>query len=117
VLFDESNSLVENDAQDKDVELGLAKKDLLFTHEEGKNPQVGSGIEPVSKEEGQGFKQTRETTTEPCLEQDNIPETGAKTVLQIGAKTSLETGAEQFENRISNKFQNRLGHCNASGAS
>ena len=34
VLFDESNSLVENDAQDEDVELGLAKKDLLLTHEE-----------------------------------------------------------------------------------
>jgi len=29
VLFDESNSRVENDAQDKDFELGLAKKDLL----------------------------------------------------------------------------------------
>jgi len=38
VLFDESNSLVENDAQDEDVELGLAKQDLLLTHEEGKNP-------------------------------------------------------------------------------
>jgi len=37
VLFDESNSLVENDAQNEDVELGLAKKYLLLTHEEGKN--------------------------------------------------------------------------------
>ena len=58
VIFDESNSLVENDAQDEDFELGLAKNDLLLTHEEGKNPQVGSGIEPVSKEEGQDAKQT-----------------------------------------------------------
>ena len=32
VLFDESNSLVENDAQDEDVKLGLAKKYLLLTH-------------------------------------------------------------------------------------
>jgi len=40
VPFDESNSLVENDVQDEDVELGLAKKDLLLTHEEAKNPQV-----------------------------------------------------------------------------
>ena len=33
VLFDESNSLVENDAQDEDVELDLVKKDLLlFIH-------------------------------------------------------------------------------------
>ena len=38
VLFDESNSLVENNAQDKDFELGLANKDLLLTREEGKNP-------------------------------------------------------------------------------
>ena len=40
VLFDESNSLVENDAQDENFELGLAKKDLLLTHEEGKNLHV-----------------------------------------------------------------------------
>ena len=38
VLFDESNSLVENDAQDQDVEPGLAKKDWLLTPKEGKNP-------------------------------------------------------------------------------
>ena len=92
VLFDESNSLVENDAQDEDFELGLAKKDLLLTHE-GKNPQVGSGTESVSKEEGQGFKQTGGTVAKPCLEQDNILETGARTVLQTGARTSLERGA------------------------
>jgi len=68
VLFDESNSLVENDAQVEDVGLGLAKRDLFLTHEEGKNPQVGSGTEPVSKEEGQGFQQTGGTGAEPCLE-------------------------------------------------
>jgi len=32
VLFDETNSLVEIDAQDDDFELGLAKKNLLLTH-------------------------------------------------------------------------------------
>jgi len=55
---------------------------------------VGLGTELVSKEEGQGFKQTGVTTAKPCSKQDkdNIPETGAKTVLQIGARTSLETG-------------------------
>jgi len=88
VLFDESNSLVENDAQDEDVELGLAKKDLLLTHEEGRNPQVGSGTEPVSKEEGQGFKQAGGTAAKPYLEQGNIAETGAR--------TSLETGVEHL---------------------
>ena len=95
VLFDESNSLVENDAHDEDLELGLAKKDLLLTHEVGNNPQVGSRTEHVSKEEGKGFKQTGGTTTKLYLEQDkdNISETGAKIALQIGARTSLETGA------------------------
>jgi len=68
---------------------------LLLTHEEGKNPQVGLGTEPVSKEERQGFKQTGGTTAKPRLEQDkdNIPEIGTKIVLQIGAKISLEIGA------------------------
>ena len=69
VLFDESNSLVENDAQDEDFELGLAKKDLLPTHEEGKDSPKGSGTGLVSKEEGQGDKQTEGTAAEPCLEQ------------------------------------------------
>jgi len=57
VLFDESNSLVQNDAQDEDVELGLTKKYSLLTHEEGKNPQEGSGPDPGSKEERHGDKQ------------------------------------------------------------
>ena len=43
VLFDESNSLVQNNAQDEDFELGLAKKDLLSTHEESKNPKSDQG--------------------------------------------------------------------------
>ena len=38
VLFDESNSLSENDVQDEDFELGLTKKDCLSNHEQGKNP-------------------------------------------------------------------------------
>jgi len=38
VLFDESNSLIENGVQDEDLKLSLAKKDCLPNHEEGKNP-------------------------------------------------------------------------------
>jgi len=53
VLFDESNSLSENDAQDEDFELGLVKKDCLPNHEEGKNPQEGSSTGPDSKVERQ----------------------------------------------------------------
>jgi len=45
VLFDETNSLVEIDAQDDYFELGLTKKDLLLTHEEGKNPEKDQGLE------------------------------------------------------------------------
>jgi len=52
MLFDEINSLVEIDANDDDFELGLAKKNLLLTHEEGKYPEDGSGPEVVSVESG-----------------------------------------------------------------
>jgi len=42
VLFDETNSLVESDAQDEEYKLGFARRDLLhtqnFTHETGKSP-------------------------------------------------------------------------------
>ena len=37
VLFDEFNSLIENDAQEEKFELGLAKKDSVLTYEKGKN--------------------------------------------------------------------------------
>ena len=65
VLFDETNSLVENDAQIEDFELGLAKKDLL--PKEGKNPEKGSGPGAASSETGQGLDQTGGST---CLEQN-----------------------------------------------
>jgi len=55
VLFDETNSLVEINAQDDDFELGLAKKNLLLTHKEGKYPDDGSGPGPISLESGQGL--------------------------------------------------------------
>ena len=45
VLFDETNSLVEIDAQDDDFELGLARKNLLLTHEKGKYPRMDQGLE------------------------------------------------------------------------
>jgi len=41
VLFDESNSLIEDNAQDDDFELGLARKDFLPTQEESKNSKEG----------------------------------------------------------------------------
>ena len=43
VLFDEINSLVANDAQDEEYELGLARRDSLPTqnsmHEKDKSPE------------------------------------------------------------------------------
>ena len=67
--------------KDEDVELGLAKKYLLLTHEEGKNSQEGSGPEPGSKEEGHGDKQAGETEPE-----------------------------QQFRNRLQNNCTNRHQH-------
>ena len=43
MLFDETNSLVENDVQDEEYELGLIRRDLWLTqnfmHEKGKSPE------------------------------------------------------------------------------
>jgi len=89
VLFDETNSLVEIDAQDDDFELGLARKNLLLTHEEGKYPEDGSGPQVVSLEGGHGLNQIGGSTAEPSLEQNqpNTPETGSRT----GSGTSSRT--------------------------
>jgi len=78
VLFDESNSLIKKDAQDEEFELGLAKKDFMPTHEENKKSQEGSDTGPVSKAEMQDSEQTGGTSVEPCLEQNNNPETAQK---------------------------------------
>ena len=43
MLFDETNSLVENDAQDEEYELGLARKDLLLMHDKGECLKDRSG--------------------------------------------------------------------------
>jgi len=51
-------------------ELGLAKKNLLLTHEEGKYPEDGTGPRAVSLESWQGLNQIRGSTTEPSLEQN-----------------------------------------------
>jgi len=67
VLIDETNSLIENDAQDKEIEPDLARKDLVLMHE-SKSSEEGSGPTTVSVEGGQGLDQTGGSTTEPCLE-------------------------------------------------
>ena len=67
VLIDKPNSLIENDAQDKEFEPDLARKDLALMHE-GKCSEEGSGPEPVSKEEWQGYRQIGGIAAEPLFE-------------------------------------------------
>jgi len=92
VLFDETNSLIENNAQDEEYELGLARKDLSFTHKEGKCPEDGSRPGADMLEGEQGLNQTRGSVAEPSLEQNqpNSPRTGSK----IGSETSSRTVSE-----------------------
>jgi len=96
VLFDETNSLVENDEQDDEFKLGLAKKNLLLTYEEGKYPDEGSGPRAVFVESGQGLNQTGGSTAEPSLEQSqpNTPETGSRTGFRTGSGTGSRTVPE-----------------------
>ena len=61
VLFDETNSLVENDAQDAEYELGLMRRDLLLIqnsmHEKGKSPKGEPSLGANILEGGQGLDQ------------------------------------------------------------
>ena len=90
VLFDESNSLSENDVQDEGLELGLTKKDCLLNHEKGKNPLEGLGTGPDSNTDQQASVQTG-TPVEPYLQQRTIeiPESGAKIGIETGPITCL----------------------------
>ena len=103
MLFDETNSLVEINAQDDDFELGLAKKDLLLTQEEGKNPEEGPRPGHVSVKEGQGLDQTEGSTAKSCLKQNqpNVPGTSSRTVAEIGFRTGLETGSRTVPEPVS----------------
>ena len=98
VLFDKTNSLVEIDAQDDEFELGLTKKNLLLTHEEGKYPEEGSGLGAVSIKSGQGLNQTGGSTAEPSLEQNqrNTPETSPGT----GSRTVPEPVSPTIQARV-----------------
>ena len=81
MLFDKTNSLNENDAQDEEYELGLARQDLLLIHEKGKSSMNGSRPGAVSSEGGQGLNQSGGSTAKPSLEQNqtNFPRTGSGT--------------------------------------
>jgi len=67
VLFDETNSLVKNDAQDEEFELGLARKDMLLMHDKGECLEDGSGPGVDLLEGEQGLKQIGGSIAEPSL--------------------------------------------------
>ena len=92
VLFDETNFLIENDAQDEEFELGFARKDLLLIHEKGKFPENGSGPRAVPSEDGQGLNQSGGSTAEPSLEQNqtNFFRTDSGIGCRTGQKQALE---------------------------
>jgi len=69
VIIDETNSLIENDAQDKEIERDLVRKDLVLIHE-GKCSDEGSGPATIFVEGGQGLDQTGGSTAKPYLEQN-----------------------------------------------
>ena len=59
MLFDETNSSVENDAQDEEYKLGLVRRGLLLTqnsmHEKGKSPEGEPSPGDDILEGGQGL--------------------------------------------------------------
>jgi len=95
VFFNETNSLVEIDALDDDFQLGLAQKNLLLTHEEGKYPGEGSGSGAVSMKSGQALNQIGGSTPESSLEQ-NQPNTltGSRISLRRGSRIGSRTVSE-----------------------
>ena len=101
MLIDETNSLIENDAQDKEIEPDLATKDLVLMHE-GKCSEAGSGPEHVSKEEWQGYRQTGGTAAEPCLGQNK------ENISRNRSQNLAEQEQKQPKNRSRNMFQNRF---------
>ena len=110
MLFDETNSLVEIDAQDDDFELGITKKKLLPTHEESKYPEEGLESGTVSVESGQGLNQIEGSTAEPYLEQNQpiTPETGSRTGLGTGSRKVPEPVSPSIQARVKSVSVDRL---------
>ena len=64
VLFDETNSLIENDVQDEDFDLGLARKD------NGKMLENEPLTEVNGKESGQEVDQSRGSLADPDIDRN-----------------------------------------------
>jgi len=74
VLLDETNSLIERDAQDEEYEQSLVRKDVSLTQnfmpDNGKTPEGEPSPGTNIMEGGQGVHQSRESIAEPALEQN-----------------------------------------------
>ena len=89
--FDETNPLIENDAQDEEFELGLVRKDLLLKQD--KSPKNGSRPGAVLSEGGQSVNQTGGSEAEPSLKYTSL--------------TLPKQAREQVQEQIRNRIQNR----------
>ena len=109
MLIDETNSLVESDAQDKEIEPDLGRKDLVLMYE-GKCSEERSGSEPISKEEWQADKQIGGIAAEPYLEKnkDNIPRNRSQNLAEQEQKQLKNRSRNMFQNRIRNRFQKQV---------
>ena len=69
----------------------------MSNHEQGKNPQEGSGTGPDSNTDQQASDQTGGTSAEPCLQQRSTenPESGARPGTGTGPVTVSEPGSPQ----------------------
>ena len=98
MLFDETNSSFESDAQDEDYELGLVRRDLLLTqnfmHEKGKSPEGEPSPRANILEGGQGLKQSGGSIAESDLERNRPTQPNSpRTDLRTGSRTGLETSS------------------------
>jgi len=74
VLFDETNSLIENDARDDEYKLGLMRQDLSLIQnsmlDKGKSPEGEPSPGANILKGGQGLNQSGGSIVEPDLEQN-----------------------------------------------
>ena len=106
VLFDESNSLNENDAQEEDFDLGLVRKETLSLEAQGKNTLEQTDSEAAPENSRLSNSQTGGNTPEPCSGPCSLgigsqigAETGSKGVLEPPNTLTREEQADPFTSR------------------
>ena len=107
VLFDETNSLIEHDTQDKEFEVDLVKKDLSLTQssmiDNGKAPKGEPSPRFDSGEGGQRVNQSGGSIAEPDLEQNRPTQPDpSRTDMGIGFKIVPEAVSLSIQGRLEN---------------